>query len=747
MTVAAVIALLGRTAPAQEVGLEVGPVLDAETLEPVAGAEVRISAAQRPAGSCTTDAAGRCRLATPTGGVTIRVTATGYELFEEDVTAAGELRDRPLVLLRPGAISGEVIEVQARPSDARPVSPGSQELTREQLVHMPGARGDALQSVKSLAGVSNVDAVASGAGALVIRGAAPEDSKISIDGIEVPLAYHFFGLQSILPSEFIDALDFQPGGFGVDEGRSTGGVLDITTRAERPDRVGGFVETSFINLAGLVQTPIAGRDDLHLALAARRSMIDVLLPLAAPEDSGVAFVTAPTYYDAQLRVDYRPGFRHRVTALGLASYDLLSLLNENEDPNEPIFTGKWENENTFTRAILSWHYDGDRVKSRLSGAAGTSGIRIEVGEDRYVNFDTRRIEVREDATVTVTDRLGLRAGGELRYSILEEDSRFPLPPHEGSGQLMNWTTASVAETTYQAPSHVAAAYLAGDLRPFERLTVTSGLRVDHYARFDDTTLSPRAAVQVRLSPRVSTRVAVGSYSRQAEQTEAIDQDLDAELSTQYVAGGEVQVLAWLTTSLNGFYTDRRKLIVLDPVQALVDPEHAYVNRGSGRSIGGELVLKARMDHFAGWIAYTLSKSERRDGPLSDLRLFDYDQTHNLTAVGSWSRGAWKLGARWQYATGIPTTPIVGTIYNSDHNIHLPVLGEVNSERLPASHQLDLRVDRLFDLRHIDLSVFLDVSGVYAHPRVLGYTYNFDYTEREAIRDVPILPALGVRGSF
>ena len=44
------------------------------------------------------------------------------------------------------------------------------------------------------------------------------------DGIEIPVLYHFFGIQSILPSEFIENIEFLPGGFGVEEGRATGGV-------------------------------------------------------------------------------------------------------------------------------------------------------------------------------------------------------------------------------------------------------------------------------------------------------------------------------------------------------------------------------------------------------------------------------------------------------------------------------------------------------------------------------------------
>ena len=222
------LALAAAPAPARGQAVapvRAGPVLDGKTLAPVRGARVRVGSA-----SCRTDSTGHCRLhgaVAADGPVQVTVEAPGYDAFEEEVDGPTALVDRMLVLL-PEASGGEVIEVRGRPSDERPPAPGRQAVTRGELTRIPGSRGDALTGVKSLPGVGSIDAAGQGAGLLVIRGAAPEDSKISIDGIEIPIAYHFFGVQSILPSEFIDAIDFQPGGFGVEEGRSTGGVLDIT---------------------------------------------------------------------------------------------------------------------------------------------------------------------------------------------------------------------------------------------------------------------------------------------------------------------------------------------------------------------------------------------------------------------------------------------------------------------------------------------------------------------------------------
>src|SRR5690606_16725479 len=135
--------------------------------------------------------------------------------------------------LPPGA-AGETIEIIERPPIVKR-TPGQTDITREEITKLPGSRGDAVSSIKSLPGVANADAAGAGPGLLVIRGAAPEDSVYLLDGIQIPVVYHFFGLQSVLPSEFIDDIEYVPGGFGPEYGRATGGIIHIRTRPSRAE--------------------------------------------------------------------------------------------------------------------------------------------------------------------------------------------------------------------------------------------------------------------------------------------------------------------------------------------------------------------------------------------------------------------------------------------------------------------------------------------------------------------------------
>jgi hypothetical protein len=127
------------------------------------------------------------------------------------------------------------------------------------------------------------------------------------------------------------------------------------------------------------------------------------------------------------------------------------------------------------------------------------------------------------------------------------------------------------------------------------------------------------------------------------------------------------------------------------------------------------------------------------------RLFTYDQPHSLNAAVSWKRGKWQLGGRFQLYSGLPFTPVMGAVFDSDRNIYVPLYEEPNSERAPMHHQLDLRIDRSWKWGPVMMTGFIDVQNVYLNDSIVSYFYGYDYTQRSAFRSLPILPSLGLRG--
>jgi hypothetical protein len=144
----------------------------------------------------------------------------------------------------------------------------------------------------------------------------------------------------------------------------------------------------------------------------------------------------------------------------------------------------------------------------------------------------------------------------------------------------------------------------------------------------------------------------------------------------------------------------------------------------------------------------LLRSERKDAPDRDWRPFDYDQTHVFTALGSYDLGrGFEVGARARVATGYPRTPVEGAYFDSRRDQFEPVLGALNSSRLPTFWQLDVRVAKDLKLGATDLEIYLDVQNVTNRANPEEIVYNANYSDKEFIRGLPVLPVLGARWSF
>jgi hypothetical protein len=176
---------------------------------------------------------------------------------------------------------------------------------------------------------------------------------------------------------------------------------------------------------------------------------------------------------------------------------------------------------------------------------------------------------------------------------------------------------------------------------------------------------------------------------------------------------------------------------------------AFDNAGSGRTYGGEFLARYNPDgRFFGWVAYTISRSERRDAPDEPTYTYAFDQTHILTALGSLELGrGWKVGARWRYVTGNMYTPYVGGVMDYNAGTYAPISGAPYSRRLPAFHQLDLRVDKTWKFQSWQLGAYLDLQNAYNRQNPEGVTYNYNYSKSDVVPGLPILPIAGIRGEI
>jgi hypothetical protein len=119
-------------------------------------------------------------------------------------------------------------------------------------------------------------------------------------------------------------------------------------------------------------------------------------------------------------------------------------------------------------------------------------------------------------------------------------------------------------------------------------------------------------------------------------------------------------------------------------------------------------------------------------------------------LGSYRLGrGWEFGARFRLVSGNLETPVASppslpALYAADAGAYTPLQGEPFSRRLPLFHQLDIRIDKRWQIHDFRLSTYLDVQNVYNHAAVEGTSYNYDYSKTTYQTGVPIIPSLGFR---
>jgi hypothetical protein len=70
-----------------------------------------------------------------------------------------------------------------------------------------------------------------------------------------------------------------------------------------------------------------------------------------------------------------------------------------------------------------------------------------------------------------------------------------------------------------------------------------------------------------------------------------------------------------------------------------------------------------------------------------------------------------------------------------------------SARLPAFHQLDVRLDKQWDFDAWKLMLYVELRNAYNRENAEAITYNYDYSRNKPVSGLPLLPVLGIRGEL
>jgi TonB family protein len=623
----------------------------------------------------------------------------------------------------------------------------------EEIVKVPGTLNDPVLVVENLPGVARAGF---GAGQFVVRGSETKDSSQLIEGVDVPLIFHFGGLRSVIPPEMVSGLDFYPGNYPVSYGGATGGILDVHTKHPHPDQLHGSLDVSLLEAALYLEFPIGS--DVAIAIGGRRSYADAILKAAIPSDASLSFSTFPRYYDGQIMAQWKPSNEHELRLFYFGSNDKLSLLFKNPtDVDVQITSGGLSAATVFDRVFLEHTFTPSAQFRNLARATvGRDDISARlVGLFRFDISDIT-LQARDIASYAFTDAFTLSGGIDTVYYLSNVSIRAPRPPREGDPVFNQNLNDQISTDLNKAVIFSFAPFVDAQIKPIEHLTVVPSLRLDYFHPVNKVSLDPRLVVRYELSGEWLAKAGVGLY-HQAPQPDETDKsfgnpDLGLIRAIHYAAGAEFRPTKYLSFDGTLFYKDLSNIVSRSDATTMRDGmivPVVYDNSGSGRVFGFELYVRHELtNNLQGQLSYTLSRSERKDAAAADYRIFQFDQTHILNMIVTYFFPEnWSAGIRLRIISGNPSTPFVGGVFLSDFDRYSPIPAPVYSSRLPLFHQLDIRIDKSWIYDAWRLSAYFSLYNAYNHGSVEGIVYNYNYTEQKTQTGIPILPIIGLKAEL
>jgi hypothetical protein len=740
-----------------------GRVTERVTGQPISGVHISIEGQSE----VLTNVYGLFRIELQPGTYTMRASAEGYAPLiinginiTDGRTTIDDLRLDVFLSEKVEILSGYFPQDESLPTS-------SIELNRAQIRSTPGTGGDVLRVIDTLPGVSSVSGEFAD---LIVRGGTVGENLTFIENIPVGDFTYFTdqydngrgGRISLLTPDTVERLNFSAGGFGVRYGDKMSSMLDVTLRKPARDRVQGVAFLDSGAFGGTVEVPLGNRGGW--LFSARRSYVDIAFDIF-----NIGEIGRPRDFDFTNKIDYDISPKHKLTFTAL---NLSEKFTANLDEAQKIDrrVDQLVTDRRSRRAILGLTLSSTLGNKTFSQATAWASGQHNDGTFRRVldfdfstpftliRFDGRTLQrardlrdsefgIKEELTAQPTGRLELAAGGGI---VVQQANYFTFE-HAGSG-------FSPIEEEFLAPTRAnrmkinpatgGYAYLQATYKAGARLSLTPGVRIDHYAVTDETLTSPRVGSRLRLSPRVNLNAAVGVYRQPPSlfilSLTSENRQLKTQRAVHFIAGIEWLAREDVRLTVEAYEKNYDNLLVRPALTSA-----RYLNTGDGVARGLDIVVqKALAGRFGGEAIYSFTYSRRRLSSGGFSFPAETERPHQLTLIGITRVKGFNLAGKLRVASGLPFTIYKAVQFRPGIYLQRLVREEDrNAGRLPTYAQFDVRLERRFNFRRWSFAPYMDTFNVFG--RVNNTEQNYSYFDpfAEQLHEGRALPIFGGRIEF
>ncbi len=701
----------------------------------------------------------------PPGDYTLTVTYLGYDTLRVDVSLKPNDLLQKNLFLDKSSIMLDAVSVSAERQAVRTETRTSVvKVTPLDIKQIPsvGGQPDLAQYLQVLPGV-----IFTGdqGGQLYIRGGAPIQNKVMLDGMVIYNPFHSIGLFSVFDTDIIRIADIHTGGFNAEHGGRISSVMDITTRDGNRRNFAGKLGMSTFGAAAMIEGPIKRQSDdgggsSSFILSAKSSYLEQ---------------SSEIFYDYVSEDGLPFNF--------LDVYGKLSLNAENGSKVN-LFGFNFTDQVNY-REISEYSWDAAGGGANFVVIPGRSPMLME-GIFAYSSYEMRLEE--EDKPARTSAINGFNAGLNFTYFMGRNEIKY--------GMEMNGFTTDF-EFFNEVGQRIQQKQNTTELAAYFKYKITAGkfliepgMRLQYYATLDNLSFEPRFAMKYNLTDDTRLKMAAGLYSQNLISARS-DRDVvnlfygflsgpDQRLtsldgsetshklqkSEHLIIGIEQDFSRSLTVNLEGYYkgfpqlTNLNRYKIYDEINAPdgtpeIEKKDFIVEKGD--AMGVDLSVRYTQNRLYLWTAYSYAFVNRYDG--EQWYYPHFDRRHNLNMLASYTMGQlrqWEFSMRWNFGSGFPFTQSQGYYekllfpdgINSDYLTENGIMGieygELNLGRLPTYHRFDVNLKRTFYFSEsTKLQADLSVTNVYDRPNV----FYVNRVTGDVVRQLPIMPSFGLTLSF
>ncbi len=602
-----------------------------------------------------------------------------------------------------------------------------------------GGEADVIRTLQFMPGVKSGTENASG---LFVRGGAPEENLVLLDGVPIYRPTHLFGFLSIFDSDILNSVELSKGGFKARYGGRLSSVLDINMKNGDIKKNSLLVSLSPVVSKVLVQGPLK-KEKGSFIMSFRRSFTDLYLDRWQVSETYYGLDSSRSrfnFYDVNAKFNYKFNNKNRVFLSVYNGSDQYARQQIQRDSTLQ-WRSVYDNDLQYSNRILSgrWqHIINDKVianltlaYSRYKTSTFLENSIVYTIPDIFQNDQQAEINdkiLKADLSYFMNKNHTIRFGADAAYHTFKPENTFR-------------EVTQSSDSTQRSAEKVQGTEFNGyieDEWQWKQIHVNAGLRATLYNvnQVTYSSLQPRLEVQYALHPKWNISA---SYAQMAQFLHLLTnsniggaptdlwilptENIKPQRSRQIAARVNYNLNKSWNFSVEAYHKKLNQIITYKEGASLVQNSinaSEKITTGSGSSQGIECYARKKMGKTTGWAGYTLSKSMRQFQNINNGVEFPFrfDSRHDasLAIIHAFNKRL-SVSTSWVYSSGTPISIptgryAVGIQHGAGGVPQNRDFGARNNSRMQSYHRWDFSLNYIKPTKWGQHSFHLNVYNIY-----------------------------------